>query len=335
MIDVLIVDDSFFMRTVLSDIISADSELRVIGSASNGKEALELIPKLKPDIVTLDIEMPVIGGLSTLEEIMKTNPIPVIMISALTQEGAKSTIDALDMGALDYIAKPSNSTQITTIKKELIDKLKTYSKIKVQSRKKKNENRKKVTTSLRNSNKIITIGASTGGPTALNEVLSGLPKDIPPTMVVQHMPQYFTKYFARRLDKLASFEVKEAEEGDRLEEGLCLLAPGNWHMNVTKTNRIHLHKGPPMYNLRPTVDEMMISAAEIYGKRTLGVILTGMGEDGKKGMSKIKQNNGVNIAQDRETSVVFGMPKAAIDAGVVDVVLPLEKISNEIIDRCR
>ena len=334
MIDVLIVDDSIFMRTVLRDILSSDKDIRVVGTARNGREALNLIPELRPSVVTLDIEMPVMDGLSTLQEIMKSRPLPVIMLSSLTHEGAKITMDALDMGAIDYIPKPSSSTKINAIKNQLIEKIKVSSRVRVQPPRKRRVKLRKKAPSLSPSDKIVAIGASTGGPKALVEVLSGLPENIPPTLVVQHMPSPFTTHFAARLDKHTLFKVKEAEEGDRLEEGLCLLAPGDWHMNVTKTEKIHLHKGPPKFNLRPTVDEMMVSTAERYGDRTVGVILTGMGDDGVLGMKEIRAQKGFNIAQDERTCVIFGMPKAAIRAKVVDLVAPLDKIADEIVRRC-
>ncbi len=335
-IKVLIVDDSLFMRTVLKDMLSTDNRISVVGSARNGKEALNLIPKLKPNVITLDIEMPVMDGITTLKQIMADNPLPVIMLSTLTKDGATLTLEALDLGAVDYIPKPSGTTKIGEVKDALISKIKQVSVTPMHplTRKKKVIRRRPKRTSLRYSEKILAIGASTGGPNALTEVLSNLPKELPPTMIVQHMPKPFTKYFAERLNRVTPFEVREAQEGDRLERGLALLAPGDWHMVVTKQEKVHLHKGAPVFTLRPTVDEMMVSAADIYGKRTLGVILTGMGSDGTLGMKAIKTNGGLNIAQNQETCVVFGMPKAAIAAGVVDSVVSLDDIPNEIVKRC-
>jgi two-component system, chemotaxis family, protein-glutamate methylesterase/glutaminase len=336
-IKVLIVDDSLFMRTVLKDMISTDNRLVVVGSARNGKEALNLIPKLKPHVITLDIEMPVMDGISTLKQIMDNNPLPVIMLSTLTKDGAALTLEALDLGAVDYIPKPTGTTKIGEVKDTLIAKIKEVSVTPMHplTRRKRVVKRKPRIISLAHSNKIVAIGASTGGPNALTEVLSNLPKEMPPTMIVQHMPKPFTKYFAERLNRVTKFEVREAQEGDRLEPGLALLAPGDWHMVVTKQERVHLHKGAPIFTLRPTVDEMMVSAAEIYGKRTLGVILTGMGSDGTLGMKAIKKTGGLNIAQNQETCVVFGMPKAAIAAGVIDSVVSLDEIPDEIVKRCK
>ncbi len=335
-VKVLIVDDSLFMRTVLKDMLSKDTWINVVGTARNGKEALELIPKLRPNVVTMDIEMPVMDGISALKQIMSTRPIPVIMLSTLTKDGAKLTLEALEIGAVDYIPKPTGSTMIGVVRETLIAKIKEVSKSPILplTRNKKPRKKRTITKSLSASNKIVAIGASTGGPNALTDVLSHLPKDIPPTMIVQHMPKPFTKYFAERLDKVTPFEVREAKEGDRLSPGLALLAPGDWHMIVTRQEKIHLHKGPAMYNLRPTVDEMMVSTADVYGPRTLGVVLTGMGSDGTIGMKAIKKFGGWNIAQNEKTCVVYGMPKSAINAGVVDTVVSLGDVPQEIVKRC-
>ncbi len=335
-VKVLVVDDSLFMRTVLTDILSSDSGIKVVGTARNGKVALELIPKLKPDLITLDIEMPVLDGITTLKTIMKTNPLPVIMLSSLTREGAKQTLEALEIGAVDYIPKPTGSSNIGYIKETLIQKIVQISstQMKLFARKHKRSIKESVPRITSDSNKVVVLGASTGGPLALTNVLSSLPNDLPPLLIVQHMPKPFTTYFAERLEKATSFEVREAAEGDRLSSDLALLAPAGSHMTVTKRKRIHLHKGPVVYNLRPTVDEMMVSTAKVFGSKTIGVILTGMGSDGVKGMQSIKKYGGLNIAQDEETSVVYGMPKAAYDAGVVDIVLPLNKIPREIVKRC-
>lgn len=336
-IKVLIVDDSLFMRTVLRDILIPDPGIQVVGTASDGKEALELIPKVNPDLVTLDIEMPVLDGLSTLKEIMKSYPMPVLMLSALTQEGANQTFEALDLGAVDYLPKPDSAAKLHEVKHVLIDKIKKISKVKIKRPvpiKKKTKARIKPD-AVASSRKIVSIGASTGGPKALKEVLSGLPKNMPPMLLVQHMPETFTRLFAERLDRATSFEVREAAEGDKIEKEVCLVAPGGWHMVATKNNRIHLHKGPPIFNLRPTVDELMVSTAQVYKRRNIAVMLTGMGHDGTIGMTKIRENGGINIAQDEKTSIIFGMPKSAIQAGVVDAVLPLEKIPNEIVRRCQ
>ena len=204
-VKVLIIDDSLFMRTVLKDMLSKDSWIDVVGTARNGKEALALIPKLRPNVVTMDIEMPVMDGITALKQIMSTRPIPVIMLSTLTKDGAKLTLEALSIGAVDYIPKPTGTSKISAVRETLISKIKEVSKAPILSlnRNKKQKKNKTITKSLSASNKVIAIGASTGGPNALTEVVSNLPKDIPPTMIVQHMPKPFTKYFAERLDKVA------------------------------------------------------------------------------------------------------------------------------------
>lgn len=335
LIKVLIVDDSLFMRTVLRDILVTVPGIKVVGIACNGKEALELIPVVEPDIITLDVEMPVLDGISTLKEIMRLHPMPVLMFSALTQEGAEQTFEALDIGAVDYLPKPTGLSNLMEIKVLLIEKIRKIATVKIRKPTQiKKKPQKIVSKTVSSSKKFISIGASTGGPKALTEVLSRLPGDMPPMMVVQHMPEKFTQLFAERLDKETAFRVKEAEENDRIEPGLCLLAPGNWHMVLKRDQRVHLHKGPPVFGLRPTVDEMMTSTARVFRSQNIGVILTGMGSDGVKGMKMIKELGGVNIAQNEETCVIFGMPKAAINAGVVDSVLPLTSIPKEIVMRC-
>ena len=332
-IKVLVVEDSIFMRNVISDIINSDPQLQVIGTARDGEEALSKLDVLEPDVITLDIEMPRMDGLSVLKQIMKRKPKPVIMLSALTREGAIYTLKALDYGAVDYITKPSGniSLDLHTIKDEIISKIKMAASANLPKLKIKPISIE----SCELGDNVVAIGASTGGPQALTYVLTSLPQNIPPILIVQHMPEGFTKSFAERLDKLCKFKVKEAEEGDYISKDLVLIAPGGFHMAVSKTGRIRLDRTPPIHGVRPAVDPMMTSVARFYKSRAVGVILTGMGRDGAYGMKKIKEYGGVTIAQDEKTSVVFGMPKAAIEEGCVDVVLPLHKIPIEIMWRCR
>ena len=339
-IRVMVVDDSMFMRKVITDLLASDSEIIVVGTARNGEEALDAIPNLKPDVITLDIEMPKMDGLTALKEIMTTKPIPVVMLSALTQEGAEQTFEALDVGAVDFLPKPSGSISLNlgSVREELITKIKTASRARLRLFRKRAFRRpvkRRVGDAVFKSDLVINVGSSTGGPQAIKEVFSRLPRDIPPILLVQHIPEYFTTPFSERLDKITSFDVQVAEEGDRIEAGRALIAPGDFHMVVTKTRRIRLHQGPRVHFLRPSVDETMISSAEVFGSRNLGILLTGMGRDGAEGMKAIKLEGGQTIAQDKATSVVFGMPKAAIDEGSVDVVLPLHKITPEIIRRCQ
>lgn len=332
---VLVVDDSAFMRKVIADIINSDPLLEVVGTAVDGIDALGKISKLKPDVITLDVNMPRMDGLTTLKHIMERNPLPVIMLSNATQEGAEITFKALEMGAIDYIPKPSGelSLDIHKVKNELITKIKTAATAKITVHKRKFH--PIVRRPQKFGTKVIAIGASTGGPPAIEEILSQLPENVPPILIVQHMPPGFTKLFARRLNSFTKFAVKEAEEGDTIVPGQAFIAPGGYHMTVTKDGKIHLDEGPPIHGVKPAVDPMMETVADIYKSETIGVILTGMGRDGAIGMKKIKQYGGVTIAQDEGTSTVFGMPKAAIDEGCVDKILPLFQIPIELIRYCQ
>jgi len=332
---VLVVDDSAFMRKMITDMINSDSQLTVVGTAFDGLDALKKIPKLQPDVVTLDVNMPRVDGLTTLKYIMKRHPLPVIMLSSATQKGAKITFKALKYGAVDYVPKPSGpiSLDIEKIKNDLIAKIKTVARAKIAIHKPTTGPPIQIKQKLKD--KIIVIGASTGGPPALEEIVSKFPKNIPPILIVQHMPPAFTKPFAKRLDELCSFTVKEAEEGDSIGPGRALLAPGGYHMIVTKRGRIHLDTGSPVHGLRPAVDPLMKTVADIYQSATIGVILTGMGRDGASGMKAIKEHGGVTIVQDEATCAVFGMPKAAIEEGCVDRILPLSQIPQEIVRWCQ
>jgi two-component system, chemotaxis family, protein-glutamate methylesterase/glutaminase len=265
---------------------------------------------------------------------MKQHPIPVIMLSATTQEGAETTFKALKLGAVDYIPKPSGqiSLDIEKVRNELVDKIKTAAQAKIVTH--EPEACSPVQINHEIEKKIITIGASTGGPPALEEILGQLPKNTPPILIVQHMPSGFTSTFAQRLDRLCSFVVKEAEEGDTVCQGQALIAPGGYHMTVTGDGRIQLDIGPTEHGVRPAVDPMMRTIAEVYGSETIGVLLTGMGKDGASGMKAIRENGGRTIAQDEATCTVFGMPKVAIQEGSVDKVLPLSKIPEQIMQWC-
>lgn len=334
-IKVLVVDDSLLMQKVITDLLESDPQMSVIGTARNGEEALQKIPNLHPDVVTLDIEMPRMNGLTAVRKIMETNPVPVVMISALTQREALLTLKALEFGAVDYVPKPQGqiSLNMDIVKDELLTKIKTAATanlIRTQSEPEIQEETPPVTS----SEKIITIAASTGGPPALTYVLSHLPSNTPPILVVQHMPKGVTKLFAEGLNQTCKFKVKEAEEGDFVQEGLALVAPGGFHMTVTKDGRISLNQDPPVNYVRPAADVTMISAAEVYGAKNVGVILTGMGSDGAKGIKAIKDKGGTTIAQNQESCVVFGMPNVAIKTGCVDIIAPLENIPIEIIAAC-
>ncbi len=340
-VKVLIVDDSAFMRKVLSDMLDTDDSITVVGTATDGKDALEKIVLFDPDVVTLDVEMPIMDGINCLKEIMQRTPKPVIMLSSSTDHGAQRTIQALDEGAVDFIAKPKNIFDIKTDKKrnEIIEKILVAKNIKFNAVQKqlKKDDAKTRGQDLRALKYIIAIGTSTGGPKALQSVIPFLPADIPAAvLVVQHMPPGFTKTLAERLDSKSNLLVKEAEHREQVSAGSVYIAPGDSHMLLEVNGKgelfINLDKSPPVGGHRPSVDVMMSSLSSTGLKNIIGVIMTGMGSDGSVGIKKLKQeNNSYIIAQDEETSVVYGMPKMAVQTGAVDKIVSLDKISEEII----
>ncbi len=346
-IRVLVADDSAFMRKVLSDIINSDQELEVVGTARNGEEALQKAVTLQPDVITLDVEMPVLDGLSTLEKIMEQYPVPVIMLSALTKAGASATIRALERGAVDFLAKPGGSISLDIGKsqEEIINKIKMAAEIPRHKYKncqqdtlgveKKNYLKRTSTT---NALTLVAIGTSTGGPKALHEVISRIPAGLNTALlIVQHMPPGFTKSLAQRLDAISPLTVKEAEEGDEVKCGFAFIAPGNYHMEVQPRQDklfIHLHQGPNVNGHRPSVDVMMQSVARINAPK-IGVIMTGMGQDGAQGMLALKKAGAINIGESPETCVVYGMPKAARQLGAVDYEVPVQEIAERILQALR
>ena len=332
---VLVVDDSAFMRKVISDMLNSDPELTVVGTARDGLDALEQVEKLHPDAITLDVTMPRMDGLTALKRIMDEHPVPVVMVSSFTREGADVTLKALEYGAFDYVLKPSGavSRDFHKVKEELIAKIKSAKEARLLK-----QNLPPVLSSEKAtdfSDKVILIGASTGGPPAIEHVLLGLPENIPAILIVQHMPPSFTKFFAERLSGICKFNVKEAEENDPILRNQALIAPGGWHMTVGSDDRVHLNQNPQLHGVRPAVDPMMQTAANVYSSETLGVLLTGMGQDGAQGLRAIKQSGGFTIAQDESTSTIFGMPKSAIELNCVDKVLPLPLIAQEIVRKCQ
>jgi len=345
-IKVLVVDDSALMRRIISDIFKSDPEIIVVGTAKNGQEAIELIPKLNPDVLTLDIEMPVLNGLEALPMIWRKFKLPTIMLSSLTQDGAEATIKALELGAFDFVGKPSGSISLDLAKvgQELINKVKAAAKKDqvVQSTKyfkpmpRLNPPQPKPMRTGKRVEEIIAIGTSTGGPRALQVVLSHLPAELPAAVViVQHMPPGFTKSLAQRLDQLCRVRVHEAQDGQVLEEGHVYIAPGDYHMRVAEQSfgsfAIKLSQEPAHGGHRPAVDIMFDSVADLRGVRIRAAILTGMGGDGATAMVKIKARGGRTIAEAKESCVVFGMPRTAIDKGCVDVVVPLDRIAEELL----
>lgn len=353
-VKVLVVDDSAFMRKMITDMLASDPQIEVLGTARNGVDAWEKIKQLKPDIITLDVEMPQMDGLQLLERLMSENPLPVIMLSSLTQHGAEATIRALSLGAVDFISKPSGSISldIEKVKAELINKVKMGAKVNTSRVRTKTTDQKKIgpavfskqevpyspkfQTSLSlpkgNVNKIIAIGTSTGGPRALQEVIPRLPEDLPAAvLIVQHMPKGFTHSLAQRLNQQSKIRVKEGEQGDKIENGLAILAPGGYHMTLEKGGIIGLNQEPPVWGVRPAVDVLFKSIAENYPAQVVTVILTGMGHDGAAGVAILKEKNAKSIAEDKSTCVVYGMPKSVVDKGLADKVLPLSQVAVGII----
>jgi len=336
-IRVLVVDDSAFMRKTISMMLNSSPHIKVIGEAVDGIDAIEKVKKLSPDVVTLDVEMPRMNGLDALKIIMKENPLPVIMVSSVTEDGARETIKALEYGAVDYIPKnlSGNISNIINIKHDLLEKVRHFGRKKIVSNEKWT---RKDTLPLQKEYteiKVVVIGVSTGGPKALQEVIPKLPKNFPcGILVVQHMLPLFTSSFAERMNELSDIDVKEAKEGDPIQAGYVLIAPGGYHIKIKKLGDrgyVTLSK-EPVLPYTPSVDIAMESAAQAYAHRVIGVIMTGMGSDGKEGIKAIKKANGKTIAQDENTSAIFGMPKAAIESGCVDKVVPLERIATEIIN---
>ncbi len=342
-IKVLIVDDSPVVRRLLSDILSREPDIEVVGKAKNGREAVELARALRPDVITLDVEMPVMDGLTALKEIRRLHPkAKVIMFSSLTEEGARETIEALSLGAFDFVTKPKSgslSESMARIREELLPKIRAAVPVKkppvlprrpapvVPSPK---APAIKPTLVKPGVYTVLGIGVSTGGPRALMEIIPKLPSSFPaPILIVQHMPPLFTGQLARRLDQVSALRVKEAGNGELVQRGTVYIAPGDFHMEVRasgKSKSIYLHKGPPENGCRPAVDPLFRSLAEVYNGTTVALILTGMGQDGCRGAQKIKEKGGLILAQDEKTSTVYGMPRAVVEAGLADMVLSLPEI---------
>lgn len=334
MIRVLIVDDSFVMRKFIRRILESDPEIKVIGEASNGVEAIKLVRELRPDVVTMDIKMPEMDGLAAIEFLMKNDPLPIIVISSLAKEDSYYTIKALELGAVDYITKPGGeiSIDIIKLKDEIIRKVKNAARVhrsKLIYKIRKYEEVRRKSKPKVNMSKIIIIGSSTGGPKALMEIFKEIDEINACIVVVQHIQESFSGMLAERLDKISGIEVYEAEDDSILRDNMAYVAKGDYHL-IFNGNRIKLIKSPRVNGVRPSVDVTMISAAENFGNKTIGVILTGMGRDGANGVKKIKEKGGYVIAQDEKTSIIFSMPKAAIETGCVDKILPLHEIPKEL-----
>lgn len=330
------------MRKIISDLFSAEQDFTVIDTARDGRDGVDKVKRLKPDVVTLDVEMPIMDGLQALEIIMRDHPTPVVMVSSLTREGADATLKALEKGAVDFVAKTAGPiSSIDSIRTDILAKCRAAAKVNVKQLTRPRppslpvpEYQPPKFTALTNE-LIVAIGTSTGGPRALQEILTRLPGNLPcGVVIVQHMPPGFTKSLSDRLNSLCALTVKEAENNDLITPGTVLIAPGNYHLTLDRQGGktfVKLNQEPPIGGHRPSVDPMMESVASIYGSRATGVILTGMGHDGSKGMKAIKTNQGYTIAEDQSTTVVYGMPKSAIELGVIDKVVPLPGVAAEIV----
>ncbi|MEE9911258.1 MAG: chemotaxis response regulator protein-glutamate methylesterase [Deltaproteobacteria bacterium] len=337
-IKVLIVDDSAVVRKIFSEELSKYPDVQVVGVAPDPYVAREKIVNLKPDVLTLDIEMPRMDGLTFLRKLMKYYPLPTIIVSSLTPQGGKLTLEAMDIGAVDVIAKPGTAYSVGDMSAQLVDKIRAASHVRIIKRDDSTPGVVPVSEPIRalaqTSNKVIAIGASTGGTEALKNVLTKMPPNSPGIVIVQHMPANFTTAFAARLNDLSQISVKEAEDNDSVTPGTALLAPGNYHMILRRSGAryyVEVKTGPMVHHQRPAVDVLFKSTAKYAGANAIGVILTGMGADGAEGLLEMKKAGASTIAQDEKSCVVFGMPKEAIKLGAADKVVSIEQMASEII----
>jgi two-component system, chemotaxis family, protein-glutamate methylesterase/glutaminase len=333
-IKVLVVDDSALMRKIISDMINSEEDMEAVDIARNGQDMFDKISKHNPNVITLDVEMPVMDGITALKEIKKRRlNIPVIMLSSVSVKGTALTMECLETGAFDFVSKPSGSISldINKVKIELIEKIR-------MAYERENtitaviERSKPELKSLTNKIEAVVIGASTGGPKALYSVITALPEKLSvPVFIVQHMPVGFTKAFADRLNSNSKIKVVEASDGEIVQKDVVYIAPGGYHMEVQSDRKIHLNTDPSIWGVRPAVDKLFISAAKVYGSHLLSVVLTGMGKDGAQGTVEIKKNGGITISEHKSTCTIYGMPKATYETGMVDLVVPLDEVSNQII----
>jgi two-component system, chemotaxis family, protein-glutamate methylesterase/glutaminase len=344
-IRVLTVDDSALMRQVLATLLSKDREIEVIGTAPDPYIAREKIKALNPDVITLDVEMPKMDGLTFLEKLMRGHQMPVVMVSSLTEVGCQTTLRALELGAVDFITKPKIDLRegMEEIAQELIEKVKAAARARVRPLNVKRETNPLTPHALpltsrsamiKTTDTIIAIGSSTGGTEAVKDVLMALPPNTPPILITQHMPERFTKTWADRMNTLCHLSVKEAVDGDSLLPGHALVAPGNYHMTLARSGArysVKITQDEPVNRHRPSVDVLFDSVARYAGGNAVGIILTGMGGDGAKGLLTMKQAGAFTIAQDEASCVVFGMPKEAIKLGGAETILPLSEIPSAVV----
>lgn len=340
-IRVLIVDDSAVIRKLLEKIFSSAPDIEVVGTAADPYIARDKLVALKPDVMTLDVEMPRMDGISFLEKVMQHFPTRTIIFSSLAKTGSETYLRALEAGAIEILEKPSIdvSQTLEVLGASILEKVRAVAKARINPIKKVvtpgTPVKKAAPTSLaRTTHQLIAVASSTGGTEALKVFLSGMPTDIPGTLVVQHMPPGFTKSFAENLNNMFPFEVKEAQDGDQVVPGRVLIAPGNYHMEITRSGAFYyvkLHQGPTLHSVRPAADYLMKSVAKYVGKNALGVVLTGMGKDGAEGLLEMKNAGAYTVVQNEETCVVYGMPGAAVALGAADKILPLDRIAGDLI----
>ncbi|OAN54065.1 chemotaxis response regulator protein-glutamate methylesterase [Paramagnetospirillum marisnigri] len=343
-IRVLVVDDSALMRQILSSILSSDPGIEVVGTAPDPLVAREKIKALNPDVMTLDVEMPGMDGIAFLEKVMTLRPMPVVMVSSLTERGAEVTMRAMELGAVDVFCKPGDAAAggFAAHAQELIDKVKAASVSRVKALVGKGgikpQAKLAVTQIYKSSDRLVAIGSSTGGVEALRDIILALPPDAPPIVITQHIPPRFSASFAERLDGLAAVRVKEAADNERILAGHVYIAPGDRHLTVKRSGAqlmTHTFDGPLTSGHKPSVDVLFHSVAEVCGSASVGVILTGMGRDGAEGLLAMHKAGADTLGEDESSCVVYGMPKAAFELGAVDRELPLSRIADEILKLCR
>ena len=340
-IKVLCVDDSALIRDLLSEIINGQSDMEVVAVAPDPIAARDLIKRHNPDVLTLDVEMPRMDGLDFLERLMRLRPMPVLMVSSLTQAGSEVTLRALELGALDFVAKPSLGIRSGMLEyaEEIAEKIRAASRSRPrQATRRDAPPPVRLEAPLVSSEKLIIVGASTGGTEAIRRVLEPLPANSPAILITQHMPGGFTRSFAERLDRLCQISVKEAEDGERVLPGHAYIAPGDAHLKLARSGANYvarLDDGPPVNRHRPSVDVLFHSAATHAGRNAIGVLLTGMGDDGARGLLEMRQAGAVTLAQDRDSCVVYGMPNEAVARGAVEDTVPLAELATALLNRVK